>query len=93
MSDVLLSQTADGGEITVANGQVALTGGLESAVYLSIFGGNDSDSGQESTAPKQWWGNLDEPDPAGRYRGQTQYLLRALPLVPAKPTVPVPAHS
>lgn len=83
MSDVLHFQTPDGGEIVCENGQIALTEGPEVAAWLSLFGGNEDDSGQEADDAKQWWGNLSEKEPANRYRSETQYLLFTLPLTPA----------
>lgn len=80
--DVLLYQTADGGEIDAENGQLTLTGGLPTAVYLSLFGGNEEDNGLEGN-PREWWGNLSETDPARRYRCETGHLLQAIPAVPA----------
>lgn len=77
MTDVLLEQSDDGGEITVAGGIVELTDDFRTAVYLSLFGGNEDDNGLDD-AP-QWWGNLDETDPAARYRSRTGHLLQALP--------------
>lgn len=79
MSDVILFQTPDGGEITVENGQVAMDNGLATAALLSMFGGNQDDSGLTADAKKQWWGNLSEPDRSRHYRSETQYLLRSLP--------------
>ncbi len=75
--DVLIFQTTDGGEIIVENGITQMTGGFESAVYLSLFGGNENDDGTE-TAKFNWWGNLVEEDPVYHYRSQTQYLLTRL---------------
>lgn len=76
--DVKLFQTGDGGEIVVDGGIVEMSGGLETAVYLSLFGGNEDDDGRDEN-PHTWWGNLDEIDPARRYRSETQNLLRAIP--------------
>lgn len=76
--DVLLCQTNDGGEINVAGGLVEMSGGLETAAYLSLFGGNEDDDGREDSS-LTWWANLDEADPARRYRSETQNLLQALP--------------
>jgi phage gp46-like protein len=36
--DILLFQTNDGGEIKSVNGEPEMDGGMESAVYISIFG-------------------------------------------------------
>jgi phage gp46-like protein len=76
--DVKLFQTEDGGEITVVDGIVEMSGGLETAAYLSLFGGNEDDDGREDS-PTTWWGNLDETDPAREYRSETQHLLQAIP--------------
>ena len=68
--------TRDGGDIEIQNGVVAFSGGLETAVYLSLFGGNFDDDGRRAT--RSWWGNADEIDPLKHYRSETQYLLRTL---------------
>lgn len=39
--DVLLFQTDDGGNISLTNGQIDMTTGLETAVYLSLFSPED----------------------------------------------------
>lgn len=78
--DVSLFQTDDGGEITVENGLVEMSGGLEAAAYLSMFGGNEDDNGQPRNAAS-WWGNLDETDPSRQYRSETQYLLQSIPAI------------
>ncbi len=83
MSDVQLLETVNGGEIQCVNGQIVLSEGLETAAFLSLFGGNSDDAGQTATDSIQWWGNLSEADPANRYRGELQFLLNTLPLIPA----------
>ncbi len=55
-----------------------MSGGLETAALLSLFGGNEEDNGLENN-PLTWWGNLEEIDPVRQYRSDTQYLLQALP--------------
>lgn len=75
--DVLLCQTNDDGEINVVDGMVEMSGGLETAAYLSLFGGNEDDDGRADNAAT-WWGNLGETDPARQYRSETQHLLQAL---------------
>lgn len=75
--DVRIFQTLDGGDVVIEAGVIAMDGGLETAVYLSLFGGNDNDpAGDDKTF--SWWGNLSEPDPSRRYRSETQYLLRGM---------------
>lgn len=77
--DVVLYQTPDDGDISVSDGVVRMDGGLQTAVYLSLFGGNITDPGDGNTA-QQWWGNIGETDV---YRSETQYLLRSIPPIPA----------
>jgi phage gp46-like protein len=81
--DVKLFNEADGGNIEIVNGMVTMSAGLETSVYLSLFGGNEQDSGLQADDSKQFWGNLSETDPAKQYRSRTQYALRALPAIPA----------
>ncbi len=75
--DVLLCQTNDDGEINVVGGVVEMSGGLETAAYLSLFGGNEEDDGRANSSAT-WWANLDEIDPVSQYRSETQNLLQAL---------------
>jgi phage gp46-like protein len=67
--DVQLTHTADGAEIAVVDGLVAMDSGLYNAVYLSLFGGDD------------WWGNDGEP-PAQQYQAETGALLDELTAIP-----------
>src|SRR5690349_9962902 len=83
MSDIALHQLDDGGEMDIVNGAPVMDDGIATAVYLSLFGGNEDDSGLEADAASQWWGNVDEPNGARRYRSEVQFLLHALPAVPA----------
>lgn len=70
-SDVKLFQTIDDGEISIEGGIVEMSGGLETAAYLSLFGGDED--------LKEWWGNISETDPARRYRSETQQILDTVP--------------
>lgn len=81
MTDVLLRQTNDGGEITIQGGLVLMSEGLETAAYLSLFGGNEDDAAGTDTA-RQWWGNLLDVEPERAYRSETQFLVQALPAIP-----------
>lgn len=76
--DVILCQTLDDGEISVAAGSVAMSGGLETAAYLSLFGGNEDDDGSDGN-PANWWGNIDETRAEREYHSETQNLLQGLP--------------
>lgn len=64
MSDILLQQTVDDGEIDVVNGVVTVTEAPDSAAYISLFGGN-----QDGSA---WWGD-------NQITSRTQELLDQLP--------------
>lgn len=73
--DVLLQQTPDDGDINVTGGLVEMDGGLRSAVYISLFGGNEDDSGRDKD-PHSWWGNIGN---ASKIRSETQHLLQTVP--------------
>lgn len=79
MTDVLLLNTNDGGEMEIKNGVVTMSDGLENVVHLSLFGGNEDDSGSEAAKPKQWWANFGELDPARHLRSAFQFLVRSIP--------------
>lgn len=76
--DVLIFQSSEDGEINVVDGVVEMNGGLRSAVYLSLFGGNEQDDGLASSR-SQYWGNALETDKDFCYRSETQSLLKSLP--------------
>lgn len=77
--DVALAQTVDGGDIESVDGVVTMSGGLEVAAYLSLFGGNEDDDGTDDN-PFTFWANLNEIDPTRRYVSETQNLLYRVPL-------------
>lgn len=83
MTDPLLRHFDDGGDLDFINGQLVMSDGLETAAYLSLFGGNERDDGSDATLLLEWWGNKIEQLPERRYRSQLQNLLASLPLVPA----------
>ena len=76
MTDVLLFQTINDGDISVDTQGITLTDGLESSVYLSMFGGNEDDV--------TWWGNLSELDPVNQYIGQTAKAIRVAVATPSR---------
>ena len=84
MTDVLFYATPDGGEIVMENGQLVLSDGKYAAVYLSLFGGNDDDSGLDGDVLAQWWGSMDETEASRRYRSETQHALKSAPLLSAR---------
>lgn len=83
MTDIRLTHTRDGGEVEIVNGRVTMDDGPATAVYLSLFGGNERDGGGEATRALQWWGNLLKEDSARGARSETQHLLRSIPAITA----------
>lgn len=80
--DVLLYQTLDDGDITVTNGLVEMSGGLDTAVYISLFGGNELDNGLDDNKFK-WWGNYSETEQSRKITSECQYLLDTLIPIPS----------
>jgi phage gp46-like protein len=54
--DLLLFETLDGGEIKIENDLFASDRSFNTAVYLSLFGGNKDDNGKVKNN-KTWWAN------------------------------------
>ncbi len=82
MSDLLIKNSLDAGypfEFGITNGAMDLTAGLDTAVRLSLFGGNFEDDGSPGAEPLQWWGNFLENEDALKLRSRTQYVLGGLP--------------
>lgn len=75
--DVKLFQTEDDGDMSVVNGLVEMSGGLETSAYLSLFGGNEKDDGRADN-PHTWWGNIEETEKDREYHSETQFLLKDL---------------
>ena len=73
--DVLLIQSLDDGEISVTGGLVVMDGGMRTAAYISLFGGNEDDSGSAQDAAN-WWGNIGV---IRQIRSETQHLLQTIP--------------
>jgi len=84
VADVLIYQINDDGEIEYREGRVSIDeDGLASAAFLSLFGGNEDDSGLTEDDPREWWANKIETDDAQKYRSQFQHLVQALPAISA----------
>lgn len=79
MSDPLLLSTPDGAEIESINGVVTLTDGIESAILLSLTGGNSDDPGR-SDKTHEFWGNLTAKHPHERLRSEFAHLADGMPL-------------
>lgn len=76
--DVILFQSIDDGEIIVENGVVAMDGGLQTAAYLSLFGGNEDDDGLQGNV-LGWWGNLNQEPESSKYVSRTQNIIDTIP--------------
>lgn len=82
MSDVLIINRPEGSVefgVEIVNGQMTMTDTFDSAVKLSLWGGNQLDDGS-AQSDEGWWGNLLENQPERKMISKTQNLLRALPL-------------
>jgi len=82
MSDVKLVQSNDDGDIFIDAGVVEMSHGLETAAYISLFGGDENDDGSQDN-PFQWWGNWLEDDAELKCRSRTANLLSSIPSIPA----------
>jgi hypothetical protein len=91
MSDAFL-QLIDG--VFELTDDLDTTGGLETALVLTIAGGNSQDGGRPVDADAQWWGNRLEVDATRHVRSRfdtattgapvtTSYVRRATPEVSA----------
>lgn len=65
--DVLLFQTLNGGDISITDGIVKMTEGLETAVYLSLF------------SPKDWFCNDAAETPVEKLSSQTEEVINNKP--------------
>lgn len=82
--DLLLKSTNDGGDIEIQDDFFVMEGGLKSATYISLFGGNIKDNGTESTKNKSWWGNQLSPnEPNKKIISRTMAIIKGLPATPA----------
>ena len=82
--DVLIFSTLDGADIDIENGIVKMTEGFETAVYLSLLGGNAEDDGTLATKKKEWWGNkLESNNPEKKLTSRFNNIITGLPATPA----------
>ena len=84
--DALWGPCPDGGSLHFVDGEPIRSGGLQAAVYISLFGGNELDDGA-ANSKLQWWGNHignDEP-----LRSRTGTLLMTLPMTLVPVTIEI----
>jgi phage gp46-like protein len=78
--DALLFETVDGGEIAIENGIFVSDAQFSSAVYLSLFGGNQDDPGKVENN-KTWWGNhLDNITKSEKMVSRFQSIIIGFPM-------------
>ncbi len=78
--DVLLMDTADGGEINIVNGLVMSDKRFSTATFLSLFGGNPEDEGKVDNS-KTWWGNrFQDTSEVEKLSGKFQSVIKTLPM-------------
>lgn len=70
--DVKLFITKEGFDINLKDNFVEMTSSFESAIFLSLFGGNEEDNYSEATEKMQFWGNIIEDN---EYRSRTLQFL------------------
>jgi phage gp46-like protein len=78
--DLLLYETVDGGELAIESGLFVSDRQFSSAVYLSLFGGNQDDPGKVENN-KTWWGNyLDGVTENEKMVSRFQAVISGLPM-------------
>ncbi len=75
--DPILYQSLDDGELEIIDGVVTMDGGLQTTVYISLFGGNFKDDGLADNV-FSWWGNQLETESINKLISETQNLLQTL---------------
>jgi phage gp46-like protein len=78
--DLLLEDTPDGGNIRIDDGLFVSDQSFNTAVYLSLFGGNKDDTGKVKNN-KTWWGNmLPETSDTEKLVSRFQSIILGLPM-------------
>ena len=78
--DLLLRDTPDGGDIIVEDGLFKDDRMFDTAVYLSLFGGNKDDDGKVENS-RTWWGNtLPLADESEKLISRFQALITRTPM-------------
>ncbi len=76
--DALWMPVLDGGSLRIIDGEAVRSGGLQAAVYISLFGGNDADDGATASRSQFWGNHLGNDEPI---RGRLGTLIRTIPMV------------
>lgn len=78
--DVLLIETPDGGDIVLESGLVKPCKDFSTAVYLSLFGGNEDDAGTVKNRCTWWANTLKETPESEKMISRFQAVIAGLPL-------------
>jgi phage gp46-like protein len=78
--DLLLVETEDGGNVLISDGLFQNDRSFDTAVYLSLFGGNRNDNGKVKNN-KTWWGNTLRGTPENeKLVSRFQAIISGLPM-------------
>ena len=77
--DVLVLDSVDGSEISIKNGLIMPDMGFRTAVFLSLFGGNEEDSGDVKNR-NTWWGNFVDAGKNEKLVSLFQAFIKTFPL-------------
>jgi len=78
--DLLLYETLDGGDVLIENGLFISDKQFSTAVYLSLFGGNKTDSGKVKNSDEFWGNFLNDITESEKLRSRFQYITTGLPM-------------
>lgn len=83
--DLLIKETMNGGDSQLQAGDLVLTYGIETAMYVAMFGGNPGHSTNTRQLEKEnldWFGNslLFPNSPLIQINSETEYVLRTVAL-------------
>jgi phage gp46-like protein len=77
--DMLLVDSPDGGDLLIENGLIKNDNQFSTAVYLSLFGGNQDDPGK-TKSKRSWWANLFYSTDSERLRSRFQFVINGFPM-------------
>jgi len=78
--DILLYESIDGGEVSLESGLFIPDKQFSTAAYLSLFGGNKSDSGKVNNRNEYWCNFLDNIAESEKYRSRFQHIITGFPM-------------
>ena len=77
--DILIKSTPDGADIVLEDGLIQDCRGFETAIFLSLFGGNEKDLNKKTN--ETWWGNLVEGTKENEWiHSELNAMVKGLPI-------------